>query len=593
MLLSLLRRFSQNYRTVLLALGLIGCGVFVLKWNGVNWRQGVVNSDGRGYYYFLPALIQGDADYQLTRKQEEKAIGKPSQLYILPTENGRSVNKCYPGVALLQAPSFLIATGIDAVSGNSFNGYSDTHLYFFFWTNVFFLFVSILLLRSNLKRYFGMERYTWIIPLLTVFATNIAYQAFFYPGLSHHYTFFLVNGWIYLFLKWKADGKLLSVAGFALVSGLMILVRPTNGMFFLFIPFLAGNWQTLRSLFTDLFSLRNGKLLAATALFCAIVFILPLVTYLQTGHFFYWSYQGEGFIFNGAHFLDTWISYRTGILVHTPLVIVGVIGLIWVWRKERFAVSVLVLALLCVTFILSSWWCWDYQLFFGHRGFTEFHVFTAFMLMYFVSSVKNRFLIACSLLIPAFYMSIRTYQKVTDLYSVQKFTATTYWKSLFDFDTAVRDKYQVFTNCRPFGKVVATYDLMKGKERYQKMGEGVDFWPQIEFEIPEKLKQCRFYAEIHLNKRLLNASDSSDWKDVMLIFAGNDRMNGLAHYAGYPVYNYYKEGTEKWSGYDLAEEFNPKEDGTERISIYLMNPKHKQYEIDDFRVTLKAIDSKP
>src|SRR3954454_18800839 len=100
MLFQLLRRFNQNYRTVLLALGLIGCGVFVLKWNGANWRQGVVNSDGRGYYYFLPALIQGDSDYQLTRKQEEKAIGKPSQLYILPTENGRSVNKCYPGVAL-------------------------------------------------------------------------------------------------------------------------------------------------------------------------------------------------------------------------------------------------------------------------------------------------------------------------------------------------------------------------------------------------------------------------------------------------------------------------------------------------------------
>ncbi|MNY22736.1 hypothetical protein D3C86_1563720 [compost metagenome] len=59
------------------------------------------------------------------------------------------------------------------------------------------------------------------------------------------------------------------------------------------------------------------------------------------------------------------------------------------------------------------------------------------------------------------------------------------------------------------------------------------------------------------------------------------------------MYNYYKEGKDKWSGYDLAEEFNPAADGTERIIIYLMNPKHKQYEIDDFRVTLKAIDSNP
>lgn len=593
MLLSLFRRFQQNYQPVILALALIGCGIFVLKWNGVNWRQGVVNSDGRGYYYFLPALIQGDPDYQLTRKQEEKAIGKPSQLYILPTENGRSVNKCYPGVALLQAPSFLLATGVDSISGKSFNGYSDTHLYFFFWTNVFFLFVSICLLRSNLRKYFGVERYTWIVALLTVFATNIAYQAFFYPGLSHQYTFFLVNLWMYFFLEWKANGKRRSLAWFAVISGLMVLVRPTNLLFFLFIPFLAGNWPKLRALFTDLFQLRNGKLPVAVGLFCSVVAVLPVVTYLQTGYFFYWSYQGEGFIFNGAHFLDTWISYRTGILVHTPLVVIGVIGLILMWRKERFAVSAVVLALLFVTFILSSWWCWDYQLFFGHRGFTEFQVITAFLLMYFVISVKNRILVVCSFLIPVIYMSIRTYQKITDLYSVQKFTAVTYWKSLFDFDSSVRDKYQVFTNCQPFGKVVATYDLMKGKERYQQMGEGVTFWPQIEFEIPEKLKHCRFYAEIHLNKRLIDPADTSDWKDVMLIFAGNDRNNELAHYAGYPVYHYYKEGKEQWSGYDLAEEYNPKEDGTERIIIYLMNPKQKHYEIDDFRVTLKAIDSNP
>ncbi|MNK12784.1 hypothetical protein D3C87_308600 [compost metagenome] len=593
MLLQLLRRFNQHYRTVLLALGLIGCGVFVLKWNGASWRQGVVNSDGRGYYYFLPALIQGEADYQLTRKQEEKAIGKPSQPYILPTENGRWVNKCYPGVALLQAPSFLIATAIDAASGEAFNGYSDTHLYFFFWTNVFFLFASIILLRSNLKTYFGMERYTWIASLLTVFATNIAYQAFFYPGLSHQYTFFLVNLWICFFLKWKTDGKLASLALFALASGLMVLVRPTNLLFFLFIPFLAGNWQMLRSVFTDLFRLRNGKLLVAIVLFCAVVSILPLATYLQTGHFFYWSYQGEGFIFNGAHFLDTWISYRTGILVHTPLVIVGVIGLVLVWRKERFAVSAVVLALMVVTFILSSWWCWDYQLFFGHRGFTEFHAITAFLLMYFLISVKNRLVIICSLAIPVIYLSIRTYQKITNLYSVQKFTGVTYWKSLFDFDASVQDKYLVFTNCQPFGKVLATYDLMKGKEHYQKMGQEVDFWPQIDFEIPKELEHCRFYAEVHLNKRFIQAADSSDWKEVALIFAGSTKGGELTHYAGYPVYNYYKEGKDKWSGYDLAEEFNPAADGTERIIIYLMNPKHKQYEIDDFRVTLKAIDSNP
>ncbi len=586
----MVQHFKQYYRTILLAFGFILIGVLVLKWNGKQWRNEVINSDGKGYYYFLPALFQGEKDYKKTLKQEEEVMGKPPQNYILKTEEGKFVNKCYPGVALLQAPSFLLACGVDFIMGNPFHGYSDTHLYFFFWTNVLLLFLGILLLKTNLSTYFGQKRFTWLIALLTVFATNIGYQAFFYPALSHQYTFFLVNVWIYFFLKWRNTERTSALLWFALVSGVLFLVRPTNLLFFLILPFLAGNWNTLKTLFSDLFALKNGKLLKALGLFLLPVAVLPLLTYWQTGHFLYWSYQGEGFIFSGSHWLETWISYRCGILVHTPLVLFGLIGAGLFWKKERFAVSMIFVALAFITFILSSWWCWDYQLFFGHRGFTEYQVITAFLLMYFVQLFKRSFWVYFLLAIPTLYLSIRTFQKISGIYPIQKFTATTFWKSMFDFDSGTKEKYVVLTNCQPYGKILAEYDLMKDKAAYRKVGFGSDPWTELTFGIPNEYKHCRFYVEVHANKKLLNSTD--DWKGVSLIFSGSSNSGEQTHYSGSPFYNYYREGKEKWAGFDLAEEYNPADDGTEKISVYIWNPENKQFEIDDFRATIKAITSK-
>ncbi len=490
----------------------------------------------------------------------------------------------------MQTPSFLLASGIDFLAGKSFHGYSDTHLYFFFWTNVLLLFLNVLLLRANLETYFGQKRFTWLIALLTIFATNIGYQAFFYPALSHQYTFFLVNVWICFFLKWRNTEKTSALFWFALVSGLLVLVRPTNLFFFLILPFLAGNWNTLKALFSDLFRFKNGKLLKTLVLFLLPISILPLLTYWQTGHLFYWSYQGEGFIFNGAHWLDTWFSYRCGILIHTPLVALGIIGAVGFWKKERFAVSMIFIALACITFILSSWWCWDYQLFFGHRGFTEFQVITAFLLMYFVQLFKRSFWVYILLVIPVFYMSIRTYQKISGIYPVQKFTASTFWKSLFDFDSKTKEKYVVLTNCQPYGKILAEYDLMKGKATYRKVGFGSDPWTELTFDIPKEYRNCRFYLEVHANKKLIKTTD--DWKGVSIIFSGNSHSGEPTNYSGAPFYNYYREGKDKWAGFDLAEEYNPSDDGTEKISVYIWNPENKQFEIDDFRATIKAITSK-
>lgn len=573
----------------LIALLLFVLGVLVLKLHDADWRRGVVNSDGRGYYYFLPAIASGDFTYENILQQEEEVIGKSHQPYILNTESGRKINKCYPGVALMQLPSYLLASGVDYLSGEPAHAYSDAHLYAFYWTNVLFLFLGMILMQRNLSLYFGAGKYYWILVVLTVFGTNLAYQSFFYPGISHHYTFLLFNLWVYCLLLWRKQKAIKYLVILAVISGFMVLVRPTNVLLFIFLPFFLGTAKETGLFFREVFSGKQGRLPILVVLFGLTAGILPLLIYSQTGKWFYWSYQGEGFFFNGAHFLETWFSYRAGIFVHTPLVLFGVVGAVIQWRKQRFALSWLFAGLLVVSFILSSWWCWDYQLFFGHRGFTEYQFLTAFLLVFWVQSISRTSLAMLILLLPFGYMLIRTYQKVTGIYPVQKFTSGTYWRSFLDFDRSVPDKYYYFTNCQPYGKLLRKDTIPLSTPVYQHIDSTMEFWPDAHYVVAENERGLRYYADVHVNKKLLQ---SDDWKDVILVFFGKDANDSLVHYAPYPLYHYYREGKEQWIGHDMAEEFVPAVDGTHVLGVYIWNPKHKDFEIDDFRVVVSVIGGK-
>ena len=152
------------FRSPIFWLGVAMCllGLVILRFNGPNWKKSIINSDGRGYYYFLPALSTADKTYQSTLESEKQIVGSSApQLYILKTEEGKYTNKCYPGVAILQSPFYLLATGIDYLSGAGFNGYSDTHLLAFFWASMLYVFLSMVFFQKSMKLFFGSAKYTW------------------------------------------------------------------------------------------------------------------------------------------------------------------------------------------------------------------------------------------------------------------------------------------------------------------------------------------------------------------------------------------------------------------------------------------------
>lgn len=572
-------------------LGAVMCllGIIVLRFNGPNWKKSIINSDGRGYYYFLPAISTGDKTYTATLKSEEQIVGNSApQLYILRSEEGKHVNKCYPGVALLQSPFYLLASGIDWLSGKTFNGYSDAHLLAFFWGALFFVFLSMVFFQKALTLFFGSAKYTWLVSILLVFGTNVWYQAFFYCGLSHHYSLFLLAVFCWNVLRYKQDGQLKYLIYTGLILGLLFLVRPTNILVLAFLPFLFGTWDSFFGVLKKLVRLKNGHLVSFFLSTCFVVAVLPFVTYWQTGHFFYWSYQGEGFDFGGKHLIETWFSYRAGILVLTPITLLALVGLFHWFRKDTYLLLTWLLPFILITYVLSSWWCWDYQSFFGHRGFTEFQFLFSFPLLVFLQVIRRSALKYTLLGLVLLYMGIRSYQKITVIYNQQRFTAYTYWKSILDFNDAIQDKYMVFANCKPYGKIVDSKELIQQSLRYEEFDSQKEFGQQTKYIIKDKRKNIRYFLEVHVNKQLLN---DTDWRDVALVFAGESAAGEVVHYSSFPMYYFYKEGRKEWTVFDIQEEYYPFHDGTETMTIYIWNKGKKEFKVDDFRISLNKIDS--
>ncbi|WP_148235421.1 hypothetical protein [Fluviicola taffensis] len=558
-----------------------------MSFHGPHWRNSIINSDGRGYYYFLPAVSTSDNTFEKTLQSEQKIVGKDApQLYILKTEEGLAVNKCYPGVAILQSPFYATATLVDWIGGKNFDGYSDNHLIFFFFGSLLYVFLSILFFQKVLAIYFESSKYTWLVSIALIFATNVWYHGFFYGGLSHHYSLFLFSLFCWNILRYKRDYKMKFLIYLGIILGLLFLVRPTNMMILAILPFLFKTRDSFLGALKKILQVRNGQLAGFISAFLTILMLLPLITYWQTGHFFYWSYQGEGFDFSGKHLLETWISYRIGIFVHAPIALLSIIGLVYWLRTNRYLFVSWILPFITITYVLSSWWCWDYQSFFGHRGFIEFQFLFTFPLIVTLQIIRNS-VVKYGLLTLVFgYMGIRSYQCVSGVYPKQRFTAYTYWKSILDFNYKIPNKYSILYNCQPFGTVVSTKELVPTELKNQKYDGSIEFGQGLTYHLKDRRRNIRYFFEFHLTKQLL---EDSDWKDIEIIFAAQNKKEEQVYYYAFPLYSFYKEGKEKAIDFEIQEEVYPYANSSEKIGFYIWNRAKKQFKINDFSVVVKKI----
>jgi hypothetical protein len=170
---------------------------------------------------------------------------------------------------------------------------------------------------------------------------------------------------------------------------IIILIRPVNGLILLALPFLAGDKHKLVSGWRYFVS-HKGCYLPFLLFFLLILFIQPIIYKISTGHLWVDSYGSEGFNFLNPHMTDILFSYKKGLFLYSPILLLSLTGGYFLWKRNKFECYALFSFLLILTYVLSSWWNWWYGGSFSSRVYLEYIPLFAILLGLTLQDIRSK-----------------------------------------------------------------------------------------------------------------------------------------------------------------------------------------------------------
>jgi hypothetical protein len=356
--------------------------------DGNGWKE-TIRSDAKGYYGYLQALFL------------RHDLGKePFQWeYVKRTPNG-TLNKYFAGTAVTMAPWFAIGHALALTDASApRNGLSEYEMKALFVGAWCYLLLGLLAMRALLRAMtVSAEVVAWVV-LAFGLGSTLLQMAGFQPGWSHIHSFCAISIFLLLIhrLSIGADHRW-SLAASALF-GLIVLIRPVNGLVLLAVPVVAGD--QLPALLARLRS--TPSIILGSLIACALVLsIQPLLWKLQTGNWLEYGYGGEGFLWNRPEVFKVLFGFRRGLFLWTPVILLSGLGTLLLWRWDRTRAAWLLLYWTANVYVISCWWIWYYGSGFGARVFVDHYPVLAIPMALLLQRTSGRtwilariFIVAC------------------------------------------------------------------------------------------------------------------------------------------------------------------------------------------------------
>lgn len=361
--------------------------VAVTQFNQAKWQDsnGVITGDVRGYYAYLPALFIND-----DLKLEDVSVynkDKSTQIWFSEAKDGTRFIKFTSGMAIMYSP-FFAAGHIYALNSNyEANGFSAPYKVALTIAALVYLILSLYFITKILRMYFS--QLTTSLTLLILFlGSNYFHYLTGSMTYSHGYSFTLISVFMYSTLKWLSSQKLKWAILIGISSGLMVLIRPIDLLFILFIPLAqVSSFAELKARFNLFWNKKWQVLIMA---FSAFLMLVPQLVYFKyiSGNFIFYSYDDESFFFLQPEFIGAFFSYRNGWLLYSPLMIFAVIGLFISKSTQSFR-AYTIMGFVLYSYVVVSWWCWWY-VGVGNRAFINLYPLLAITLAGFITWVSQR-----------------------------------------------------------------------------------------------------------------------------------------------------------------------------------------------------------
>jgi hypothetical protein len=359
-------------RTVILAALLCLTGYVYVYAGGL--ADPVIRSDGVSYYVYLPSWFLFH-DTTLAALARDCCGGQfPEFTAIIRwPETRRWVNAHPIGVAIMQAPAFVVAHGLTRWSNLSPDGFSLYYQHAVGLAGLAWVVAGLVVLRGLLRRHFtdGVTAATLAVLLL---GTNLYHYATFDSSYSHPYSFFLFAAFLDLTERWHNEPTARRSVLLGLVSGLIVLTRHTNVLALILFPlFGVASGAAARERLALLY--REWRRLAVIVAVGLAVLAPQLAIYYQaTGRLIVSAYGDLGFNWGSPQVAEVLAGVTKGLFFWSPVLLLAVPGFWWLHRSRKSAggfVAPAVLFLAAHTYIIASWWDWQFGGSYGHRGFVD------------------------------------------------------------------------------------------------------------------------------------------------------------------------------------------------------------------------------
>jgi hypothetical protein len=449
-----------------LSLAIVFAVVLTVSYIGISqkhWKKEnkVIFWDVRSYYAYLPSIVlHGDPMFEFVDEYPEVYGDK---YWLEEAENGNKFIITPMGMAILFLPFFLIGHLVALLTSFAATGYSPPYFAALLFGSLFYLSLGLLCLRKILLRYFSDIVVAASLALI-FFGTNLLWYSTFEATMSHSYSFALFSFFIYFTLKWHDKPSFKYSAILGAIFGLIVLVRPTNGVLALF--FIFYNIKTMKDLVWKAeFFFHNFKYLIVLSLL-AFVVVFPQLAYWKyvTGNWIINSYGDKGaFFFNNPQIINGLFSFRKGLFIYVPTMFFAFLSLPLLMRREKLKTFLIPITIFSIInlYIVLSWWVWWYGGGYGLRPLIESYALMLFPLATGIDYVQK--------LKPKIRVFFRVLFFVLLIHGI--LGNVKYYYGAIHFDSMSRGAYwETFFSVRPKGEF---YNLLEPPD-YTKPSERFD-----------------------------------------------------------------------------------------------------------------------
>jgi hypothetical protein len=344
----------------------------------IGWykkEQKVIYWDVLEYYGYLPAtFIYHDLSLDFVKTDRSYYLDK---FWPIAAPNGGHVIKMTMGMAVLYSPFFLIGHIAAGLTGFEQTGFTMPYKLTIQLSALFYLAIGLYYLRKLLQRYFSNAATALTLTGILV-GTNLYYYSSVEAPMSHAYTFSLFAIFITLVIKWFDNPNVRNSILLGLLSGLIVLIRPSNIVILLVFAF----WGiTQRQHISERFFLllSRWRLVLLMAICFWVVWVAQLLYWhYNTNEWFFYSYTSQKFFFDDPMIMKCLFSYRKGWLLYTPVMFFALLGFIALYKQQREFFYPILIFTVVNFYVISCWWIWWYGGCFGMRPLIESYALLAF-----------------------------------------------------------------------------------------------------------------------------------------------------------------------------------------------------------------------